>query len=128
MECALSSLVSVRGLLIVFPDREVTVRKGADDGTSTSSPTAAGVVSNQLLGQLDPEGLGVSKLAGAGVVLCQDKSICYCHIEQKIKNVFIKFSAFCPAAIISSELIPTVYSSHVLIVRDNTLWTRDRDP
>ena len=83
MECALSSLVSVSGLLIVFPDREVMVRKGADDGTSTPSPTAAGVVSNQLLGQLDPEGLGVSKLAGAGVVLRQDKSICYCHIEQK---------------------------------------------
>ena len=49
VECALSPLMPVRVLLVLLPDRKVTVWQGADDGTTTTSPTTTGVVSNQLL-------------------------------------------------------------------------------
>ena len=70
----------VRVVLVSLPDGKVTVRQGVDDATTTASPMATGVVSNQLLGQLDHERLDVGKLGGARVMLHQDVSICYCHI------------------------------------------------
>ena len=80
VECTLPPLMPVRVVLVSLPDGKVTVRQGADDATTTASPTATGVVSNQLLRQLDSERLDVSKLGGAGVMLHQDVSICYSHI------------------------------------------------
>ena len=105
----------------------MAVWQGASDGATSTSPTPTGVVSNQLLHQLDPKGLDIGKLVGAGVVLHQDESICYRHIKQESENVFIKFPAFCPAAIVFSQLIPTVYSSHELVGYD-TRRARDWDP
>ena len=81
MECTLSPQMPVRVVLVSLPDGEMTVRQGADDATTTTVPTATGVVTNQLLRQLDPEGLDIGVLAGAGVVLHQDVSICYRHIQ-----------------------------------------------
>ena len=60
-----------------LPDGKVTVWQGVDDATTTALPTATGVVFDQLLGQLDPEGLSIGRLGGAGVMLHQDVSICY---------------------------------------------------
>ena len=57
-----------------------------------------------------------------------DESVCYRHIKQESKNVFIKFLAFCSAAVVSSQLIPTVYSSHKLVVGDDTRRARDWEP
>ena len=101
---------------------------GRGCGATLTSPTPTGVVPNQLLHQLDPKGFYIGELVGAGVVLHQDKSICYRHIKQESENVFIKFPAFCPAAIVSSQLIPTVYSSHELVVGYDTRRARDWDP
>ena len=72
MECAFPPLMPVIVLIVLLPDRKVIVRQGADDGTTTTSPTTTGVVSNQLLCQLDPEGLDDGELRGDGVVLRQD--------------------------------------------------------
>ena len=63
MECTLSPLMPVRVVVIMLPDGEVTVWQRADDATTTASPTATGVVPNQLLGQLDPKGLDVGECA-----------------------------------------------------------------
>ena len=62
MECTLSPLMPVRVVLVMLPDKEVTVGQRADDAT-TASPTATGVVPNQLLGQLDPKGLDIGERA-----------------------------------------------------------------
>ena len=80
MECALSPLMCMRVVLVMLPDGEVTIRQGANDPTTTASPTATEVVPNQLLGQLDPKVLDIGERAGTGVVLHQDECICYCHI------------------------------------------------
>ena len=61
VECTLPPLMPMRVVLVMLPDGEVTVWQRADDATTTASPTATGVVSNQLLGQLDPKGLDVGE-------------------------------------------------------------------
>ena len=45
-----------------------------NDSPTTTSPTPTRVVSNQLLCQLDLEGLGIGEMVGAGVVIHQDSS------------------------------------------------------
>ena len=66
----------------------MAVWQGVNDGATSTSPTPTGVVSNQLLCQLDPKGLDIGKLVGAGVVL-QDESIRYHHIKRESEDVFI---------------------------------------
>ena len=45
----------------------MAVWQGANDGATSTSPTPTGVVPNQLLRQLNPKGLDVGELVGAGV-------------------------------------------------------------
>ena len=57
----------------------------------------------------------------------EDVCVRYCYVKQKEENVFIKLSAFRSAAIISTQLVASVYSPHELVIGDDALRTRDVD-
>ena len=50
------------------------------------------------------------------VVLLKDVSICYCHIKKEVEYVFVKLPAFGAAAIVATQLVASVHSSHVGII------------
>ena len=50
--------------------------------------------------------------------------VCNCHIKQEVKDV-LKFSALCPAAVIPTQLIISIDTTHVLIVQNDGFRTRD---
>ena len=54
-----------------------------------------------------------------GVALLEDVHISNGDIEQKMKNVLIKFSALGSAAIIALNLVTPVNSTHELVVVDD---------
>ena len=47
-----------------------------------------------------------------------------CHIKKKQQYIFIKFPAFRSAAVVPTQLVPTVHSTHKPIVEDDTCWAR----
>ena len=61
-------------------------------------------------------------------VCIEDKCICDSHIKVEVENVFVEFSAFCAAAIVSSQLISPVYSTHMLVVVAAAFWAAYRNP
>ena len=51
-----------------------------------------------------------------------------CNVDKEEENVLVKFSTPVAAAVISSELITSIHSTHELVVEDNTLRARYGDP
>ena len=60
--------------------------------------------------------------------LLQDKCICDGHIQQKMKNVFIKISALCSAAVVPPHLVSSVDSAHVGVIVHDGNRAGDRYP
>ena len=120
------SCALVGGLLVFHGDREVAILKWADDGSSMTSSATAAVFTNQLFCQLKAEALDVGEGTRGTVVLHEKVGVSYSYIEQEGEDVFIKFPALCPAAIITPKLI-SVHSPHELVVADDALGTGDRN-
>ena len=86
------------------------------------------VIANELLCQLHTKITDGLVLRGGGVVLVQHKRICYGDIKQEVENILIELSTLCAAAVIASELIALIHSSHKLIVRDDGFRTWHWNP
>lgn len=56
-------------------------------------------------------------------MLRQNESVCNGHIEQEVEHIAVELPKLCAAAIIASELVPSVNTAHVLVVRDYGRWT-----
>ena len=58
-----------------------------------------------------------------GEMLTQNESIRYGHIEQKVEHITVELLRLCAAAVIASELVPSVNTAHELVVGDYGRWT-----
>ena len=111
-------------VVIVQPDGEVAKWKRVDYSSPTTSTATTAVLANQLLGELQSEGFEILEGARSARGLHQDVSVGDGHIKEKEKNIFIKFSALRSAAVVSTQLISTIHSSHELVVGYDALWAR----
>ena len=94
---------------------------------ATTRPATTTVLANQLSCQFQAKVFDASNCGLRAVVLIKDVSICYCHIKKEVEYVFVKLPAFGAAAIVATQLVASVYSSHVDIVLNNGLRAWDRD-
>ena len=85
-----------------------------NSATTISSPSSA-IVSYQLAGQLQAKLLDRIEECILTVSFLKNEGIGDCHIQQKVKYVFIK-SAFCSAAVIAPDLISSVGAAHKGVV------------
>ena len=107
----------------------VAERKSAYHANSTpTNPSSTAVVSNEFSCQLQPEGLDRPEWYTATVALLENVGVGDSDVEQKIKNILIKFSALRSATIVAANLVTPVNSAHELIVIDDGQWTRNSYP
>ena len=76
---------------------------------------AAAVVPYELTGQLESE-LFRAKRCIVTVTLLKDKCISYGYVKQKMKNIFVKFYAFCSAAVVPPDLVASIVATHEGVV------------
>ena len=103
-------------------------RKSADNVTTTTSSSSTTIVINELTCQLQSEFLYGSEWCAPTVVLLEDVRIRDRNVEQKVKNVLVKLSAFGTAAVVSSNLITSINSAHVLVVVNDRQGARNAYP
>ena len=107
----------------------VAERKSAYHANSTpTNPSSTTIVSNEFSCQLQPEGLDCPEWYTATVALLENVGVGDSDVEQKIKNILIKFSALCSATIVASNLVTPVNSAHELIVINDGQWARNSYP
>ena len=102
---------------------KVLKKKRAYHSQTPARSAPAAELSNEFFGQLQ------LKLMDGFVrrrVFLQDEGIRNCHIQEKVKNIFIKLSALC--SVVSSNLIPSINSSHAGVVVNDGLRTRNLCP
>ena len=93
--------------------------------TRTTWHTMRTVCANQFLGQLKAKLLHRTKRFHRVrmEMLVQYESICNGYIEKEVKDVLIKLPAFGLTAVVTSQLVTSFHTSHVLVVQNNIVWT-----
>ena len=92
---------------------EVSERKGTHNSSTTTSSSPAAIIPDELCGQLESEVLDEPERR---VALLENEGVCDCDIQQKIKYVFIKFSAFGSAAVVPPDLVSPVDAPPMLVL------------
>lgn len=104
-------------------------RKSTNNTTTTTDPSSTAIVANEFTCQLQPECFDVLEWCHtATVALLKDVCICDGDVEQKLKNILIKFSAFGSAAVIASNLVTPVNSTHEIVIVKDGQWAWNRYP
>ena len=83
------------------------------------------IAPNQLHCDLEPEVLDVLDGTVWVETLLQNVRVSNCHIKQELKDVLVKLSSLCPAAVIPTQLITSVDATHALIIQNDGFRTRD---
>ena len=107
----------------------MTKRESAENTNSTTTnPSSTAKVANQLACQLQPEGFECGEWCTAAVALLKDVRVGDCNIKQEVEDVFIKLLALGSAAIIATNLVTPVNSTHELVVVDDRQRARNSYP
>ena len=127
---AACSLVLCRLGGIAFRDGggEMSKRKGTHNSSTTTSSSPAAIIPDELGGQLESEVLDELERRVLTVALLENEGVCDGDVQQKIKNVFIKFSAFGSAAVVPPDLVSPVDAPHVCVVVVDGHGARHRKP
>ena len=62
------------------------------------------------------------------VAFLKNEGIRYSHVKQKVKDVLVKLSAFCSAAIVPPDLVTCVDPTHKRVIVDDGRGTGNRYP
>ena len=124
---ASSSLLLCRLRLIRQLDRKVSQWKGYYGRGAMARSATTAVITDEVGCQLQSKVLDVLDGVVRAVVLVEDVGVGNCHGKQEIINIFIEFPALCAAAVVSTQLVTPIHSSHVGVILDDGFWGRDRD-
>ena len=107
---------------------KVAEREGTHNSSTTAGSSPAAVVPYQLTGQLESKLFDGAKRCVVTVVFLKNEGICYSHVKQKVKDVFVSLSAFCSAAIVPPDVVTSVDPTHESVVVDDGHGTGNRYP
>ena len=95
---------------------KVTERERTDHTRSTTSSSSTTVVADQLTCQLQSELLDGFEWSAATVALLEDECVGDGIVQQEVKNILVELSTFGSAAVVASNLITPINSSHEIVV------------
>ena len=107
---------------------KVAEREGTHSSSTMASSSPAAVIPYQLTGQLELKLFDGAERCIIAVALLENECIRYSNVKQKVKNVFVKFSAFCSATAVPPDLVTSVDTAHKSVLVDDGRGTGNRYP
>ena len=72
--------------------------------------------------QLQPELLDGVEGRRRAEVLVQDECISDAYIKQEVEDILVEFPTLHLEVVVAAELVPSVHTTHVLVVTDDGFW------
>ena len=104
------------GIALGNGGRKMSERERTHNSSTTASSFPAAVVSYELTCQLESKLLDRAERCVITVALLKNEGVCNGHVKQKMKYVFVKFSAFRSAAVVAPNLVSSVDTAHEGVV------------